>query len=180
MTVEKKEWISALADGELEGMELHRTIDRLRSDCELLDSWQYHHLIRDAIHSNLHQGVDIDLHLRVASALEREPTVLAPQRRQRTWLKQAAGVAIAASVTGVAILGIRTANEAPAAPATVAASSGEYVRMQPVLTAQNAEKPSPQTDELAPYLVNHNEYSVSSGMHGMLPYVRIVGYKVGH
>ena len=32
-------------------------------------------------------------------------------------------------------------------------------------------------NSLNPYLVNHNEYSASSGMQGVLPYARIVSYE---
>ena len=54
-----------------------------------------------------------------------------------------------------------------------------FLDIAPTLVAANPNPTEVQEDngKLAPYLVNHNEYSVSSGMHGMLPYVRIVGYE---
>jgi hypothetical protein len=55
----------------------------------------------------------------------------------------------------------------------------EYVRLEPQLASVAANPQLSNGEQLAPYLVNHNEYAVSSGMHGMLPYVRIVGHKVG-
>lgn len=178
MAEQKKEWVSALADGELAGDELRRGLDAMRQEPELLASWSRYHLIRDALHSNLEERVVPDLSHRVAAALEQEPAILAPQRAQRPWLRHAAGLAVAASVTGVAILGISKMN-AENGPVTVAANPPqEYVRLeQPTATA--AANPEVSNGEhLAPYLVNHNEYAVSSGMHGMLPYVRIVGHKV--
>jgi len=176
MADQKKEWISALADGELTGDELKHSLDALRNEPSLLESWSRYHLVRDALHSNLEAQVMPDLSMRVAAALESEPVVLAPQRAHRPWLRHAAGIAVAASVTGVAILGITSSREEGVAPTTIAANQPqEYVRMpQPVAGARVANG-----EHLAPYLVNHNEYAVSSGMHGMLPYVRIVGYKVG-
>ena len=36
--------------------------------------------------------------------------------------------------------------------------------------------PRTRKGRLDVYLVNHNEYAVSRGMQGMLPYVRIVGH----
>jgi sigma-E factor negative regulatory protein RseA len=176
MADDKKEWISALADGELNGDELRRGLDALRNDSALQQSWSRYHLVRDVLHSNLEARVMPDLSERVAAALESEPAILAPQRGHRPWLRHAAGLAVAASVTGVAILGITGINEEGEGPATIAANQPqEYVRM-----AQPAAQPKVSNGEhLAPYLVNHNEYAVSSGMHGMLPYVRIVGHKAG-
>jgi sigma-E factor negative regulatory protein RseA len=176
MADEKKEWISALADGELTGNELKRSLDALRDEPALLESWSRYHLVRDALHSNLEAQVMPDLSERVAAALDSEPVILAPKRTLHPWLRHAAGLAVAASVTGVAILGINGMNEEGEGPTAVAANQPqEYRRMeQPVAKAQ-----VPDGEHLAPYLVNHNEYAVSSGMHGMLPYVRIVGHKAG-
>lgn len=178
MAEQKKEWVSALADGELAGDELRRGLDAMRQEPELLASWSRYHLIRDALHSNLEERVVPDLSHRVAAALEQEALILAPQRAPRPWLRHAAGLAVAASVTGVAILGISKMNEENG-PVTVAANPPqEYVRLeQPTATAAASPEVS-NGEHLAPYLVNHNEYAVSSGMHGMLPYVRIVGHKV--
>jgi sigma-E factor negative regulatory protein RseA len=180
MNNDNREWLSALADGELQGEELQRGLDALRSDPELQASWQAYHLTRDSISSNLNHQVEPQLHLRVSAALESEPTILAPQRRQRPWIKQVAGLAIAASVTGVAIIGIQSMNGVGSEPAAVpVASTQEYLRLEPTQLAQAKEKAAQNSDALNPYLVNHNEYSANSGIQGMLPYVRIVGHKAG-
>ena len=180
MNNDNREWLSALADGELHGEELEQALDALRKDPELQASWQSYHLLRDTVSSNLNQQVEPQLHLRVSAALEAEPTILAPQRRPRTWLKQVAGVAIAASVTGIAIIGIQSMNGVDAGPAAVpVAAKQEYLRMEPTQLAQAKKKATQKNDALNPYLVNHNEYSANSGIQGMLPYVRIVGHKAG-
>ena len=137
-------------------------------------------MIRDSVSSNLNQEVAPQLHQRISAALESEPTILAPQRRPRAWLKQVAGVAIAASVTGVAIIGIQSMNGVDSGPAAVPlAQQEEYLRMEPTLLASGKETSAKSNDELNPYLVNHNEYSANSGIQGVLPYVRIVGYRAG-
>ncbi len=181
MNSNNREWLSALADGELHGAELEEALDALRKDPELQASWQAYHLLRDTVSSNLNQGVEPQLHLRVSAALEAEPTILAPQRRARPWLKQVASVAIAASVTGIAIIGIQNMNGVGTETATASplASKQEFLRMEPTQLAQAQKKASQESDALNPYLVNHNEYSANSGIQGMLPYVRIVGYKAG-
>jgi sigma-E factor negative regulatory protein RseA len=139
----------------------------MRGDPALRQRWGRYNLISDALHKNLPRQVDHDLHARVARALEEEPVLLAPQRRirpMRPWAKQAAGIAVAASVTAIAILGFQTLHSpevTPSAATTVTAAAAPG--------AANAVEDT----ELDPYLVNHNEHAVSAGMHGMLPYVRL-------
>jgi sigma-E factor negative regulatory protein RseA len=179
MNDDNREWLSALADGELEGAELKRALDALHNDAELQASWSAYHLIRDSVSSNLDEGVAPQLHLRISAALQDEPTILAPQPRRRSWVKQAAGLAIAASVAGVAVVGVQQMNSAGSAPAVqTVAQQQEYIRMAPTLVAEGKEKPQPKSEGLDRYLVNHNEYSANSGIQGVLPYVRIVGHKV--
>ena len=174
------EWLSALADGELQDGELERGIDALRNDPQLQASWKAYHLIRDSVSSNLNDEVDLGLHQRISSAINNEPTVLAPQRRQqRPWVKQVAGVAIAASVTGIAVIGIQQMSGVDSVAAVQpVAQQQEYIRMKPTLVAQKKEA-SQKNESLDRYLVNHNEYSANSGIQGVLPYVRIVGHKAG-
>ncbi len=181
MNDENRERLSALVDGELHGEALEGALDTLGNDPELQSSWRAYHLVRDTVSSNLDHSVAPQLYQRVASALASEPTILAPPRRERPWLKHVAGVAIAASVTGVAIIGVQSMNVAgPATTAPQVAQKQEYLRMAPTRLAEaNKEKPRPGGEALTPYLVNHNEYSANSGIQGMLPYVRIVGHKVG-
>jgi hypothetical protein len=40
-------------------------------------------------------------------------------------------------------------------------------------------QPPPENSRLNGYLVQHNEYAASSGVQGVLPYVRIVGHNSG-
>ncbi len=178
MAEQKNEWVSALADGELAGDELKRGLDALHQHSELLTSWSRYHLIRDALHSNLEEQFIPDLSKRVAAALEQEPVILAPQRHRRPWLRHAAGLAVAASVTGVAVLGISQMNEEQG-PATVAVTEPqEYIRLEQPVETLAVNPQVPNGEHLAPYLVNHNEFAANAGMQGMLPYVRIVGHKV--
>ncbi len=180
MAEQKQEWVSALADDELAGDELRQGVDALRQHPELLASWSRYHLIRDALHSNLEEQLLPDLSRRVSAALEHEPVILAPRHSRRPWFRHAAGLAVAASVTGVAILGIRQMNEESGAVSVAATTPApqEYVRLeQPPMVA--AKPKASGGEHLAPYLVNHNEFAVNSGMQGMLPYVRIVGHKAG-
>lgn len=181
MADDKREWISALADGELAGAEMSRALDALRNDQSLQSSWSRYHLISDALHGNLESRVDLDLHSRISKALESEPTILAPQspRKQRPWLRHVAGLAVAASVSGVAVIGFQQMNGVdsgvPAQTMAEAAPPQNFVRLTPQPVNVAVEKDSSQ--KLEPYLVEQHEYSVSSGVNGMVPYVRIVGHR---
>ena len=182
MAEDKKEWISALADGELGDGQLGKALEALRGDASMQTSWSRYHLIRDTLHSNLESRIATNLHQRIAAAIEQEPVLLAPQRPQRSWLRHAAGLAVAASVTGVAVLGVQQMNSSeqakPAATMAEVMQPQNIVRIEePAVAANSLPEGQQDNQNLAPYLVNHNEYSVSSGMHGMLPYVRIVGHK---
>lgn len=181
MADDKKEWISALADGELNHGALGKALDELRGSSEMQASWSRYHLIRDALHGNLEHGVDAQLHDRITAALEQEPVVLAPKGSSRPWLRHAAGLAVAASVTGVAVLGFQQMNS-PENTAQPVVTMAEVVKPENFARLERpveAAAANGDNDNLAPYLVNHNEYSLNSGMHGMLPYVRIVGHKSG-
>jgi sigma-E factor negative regulatory protein RseA len=180
MTDKRKEWVSALADGELAGSELASALDSLRNDPELQASWSRYHLISDALHSNLESNVALDLRERVSMALENEPTILAPQKRkQRPWLRHVASLAVAASVSGVAVIGFQQMNvvESGAPTATMAevTQAQNFVRREIQPVTVTAEKDN--SKQLEPYLVDQHEYSVSSGVNGMVPYVRIVGHR---
>ncbi len=181
MADDKKEWISALADGELAEAELSRALDALRNDRALQSSWSRYHLISDALHGNLESHVDMQLHDRISKALESEPTILAPQspRKQRPWLRHVAGLAVAASVSGVAVIGFQQMNNvdtgAPAQTMAEVAQPQNFVRMTPQPVNVAAE--TNNSEELPPYLAEQHEYSVSSGVNGMVPYVRIVGHR---
>ncbi len=183
MNKENREWLSALADGELQGRELERALDALQHDPELQASWQHYHLIRDSVSSNLDEAMDLQLHSRISAAIADEPTILAPRRQHRPWLKQAAGLAIAASVTAIAIIGVQNMNSVTPQP-TVAplAAKQDYIRIEPTLVAAGPEKSREKADEgrdnaITPYLVEHNEFANNRGMQGVLPYVRIVGHR---
>ena len=179
MNNDNREWLSAMADGELQGDELQRGLDALRKDPELQASWGAYHVIRDSVSSNLNDEVAPQLHQRISAALEDEPTILAPQVRRRPWVRHAAGLAMAASVAGVAVIGVQQMNVADSGQAVqTAAQQQEYIRMVPTLVAEGKSRPTQNNAALDRYLVNHNEYSANSGIQGVLPYVRIVGHKV--
>lgn len=183
MANEQDERVSALADGEFDPRQLDGLLARMGEDDALRARWARYHLISDALHNNLTRGTKIDISQRISAALEQEPVIFAPVwarlRPSRRMVRQAAGVAVAASVTAVAILGAQWVNQEQPAVSMAMAGGGA-----PTLVAmeQAAPEVAPDNQEvwmrsLDSYVVNHNEYSGSADMHGVLPYARLVSHE---
>jgi len=178
------EELSAFMDDE--APEARRLAERLSRDPELQARWSRYHLIRDAMTEHLTYA-EFDIAARVSQALENEPTVLAPRRwhlppRARKVARQVAGLAIAATVSAVTV-----EHSAPAAVAQAASGSARVATATPGRPPARVVQFVPENRPLKPevrsklsnYLVNHNEYSVTSNMQGMLPYMRIVSAHSG-
>jgi len=108
MTNPSDERISALVDGELDQQEHQAVVDELLAHGENRKVWGRYHLIGDTLKRSLPGGIDHDFSSRVMAALENEPTVLAPMPQTKSsWRQRAAGLAVAASVAAVAVLGVQ-------------------------------------------------------------------------
>lgn len=169
-----KEKISALVDGELDGIEAVRLLDRMSGERPLQAIWESYHLIGDALRNDLAPSGDVDLVQRLHRSLEKEPVPLRPARRMPAAAKPIAGFALAASVAVVAVLGVQRFTGDPSADGAAAGMVADL--------GAPAAGPMRRTPEQAAlearingYLVNHSERA-GNRMHGMLPYVRIVGY----
>ncbi len=176
--VDAGENISALVDGELEHHEINDMIQELRDDVHMLRSWERYHLISDVLRKNLASHLSPDFCQQVSLAIEQEPTVLAPQRhslRLSPFMRQVAGLGIAASVTAVAILGTQYyiggsgVTAAPMAQNQSAPTDAQFARIA------IPESPQPIPSNVNRYLVNHNQHA--AGVQGVLPYARIIGYR---
>lgn len=186
------EQLSAFLDGELNSDEQWRVLSRMQGDSTVRTRFERYQLVSDALRNNLPAASLPGLAQRVSQALEREPVVLAPRRRawrMRPFAKQAAGMAVAATIATVAVLSLHTgspdgalngnqlASTTPAAVATGPASVGPAsvgALASPMrLVSDSSEDAQARLNR---YLVNHNEYSAASSMPGMMPYMRIVSY----
>lgn len=189
MNDDMKEQLSGLMDGEFEA-HADETIGQLINSRPLREIWWRYHLISDVLKQNLPDLIDRQLAEKVADSISDEPVVLAPYRIVKNqFFKPLAGLAIAASVTAIAIVGIQNRNEPqpnlPAARVADAAAtyntnisqqytfpvSATLVTRQPGEPVENVEPNS----RLNSYLVNYNEFRASqNGVHGIIPYVRII------
>lgn len=173
------EKLSALLDGELEANELEQTVKQTAGELSMRETWGRYHLIRDAMRGQLDSLAPAGFADAISSRLQSEPSILAPRRRSGIRIKATrwvAGMAVAASVASVAIVGVRwVAPDQDRSPQLVAQSveSADYLRSGG--TRWQAVSADVEND-LNMYLVQHNEFTPTTGMNGVMSYVRFVGY----
>jgi len=187
MTNKIDEQLSTLVDDELANYDA--VLEQVAADPELKARWSRYHLMRDVITGHMPEQPVGDIASRVSQALEDEPAILAPvHKRKRTpkipfIMKQVGGLAIAATVSAVAVITVQqTQEETLTTPTEIAA-------VQPQPQTQSSAQVRYVSDtsgldtavqsKLSGYLLNHNEYSVSANMQGVLPYMRIVSETPG-
>lgn len=199
--------VSALMDNELSRRECAAAVAGLAEDPSLRATWQRYHLVRTALRREPHYPVATDLAARIAARLDESG---APDRRRVGVLhwpvrrhprfagvyKGAAGLALAASVAAVAIVGVRTLApvtmpgtapsaalpQAAVAPARDSAteplSVGTSLAAAPKTSRRGIHWETAQPDlenNLNAFLVQHSQFTRTSGM-GVMSYVRIAGY----
>ncbi|TVR63451.1 MAG: hypothetical protein EA420_07415 [Candidatus Competibacteraceae bacterium] len=176
--------LSAMVDDELGLPEMDLALRRLSRDHELQDCWERYHLISDVMQSHLPDALDLDFAARIRRAVEADPLPRPTAKPLPAWYKPVTGFGLAASVVLVALLGLKQGQidpasppeahlaAAPAVPAALPATA-RVVALNPQIDDSN----QPVEARLSPYLVNHNGYASMNSMHGMLPYVRMVGYQ---
>lgn len=156
--------ISALMDGELESHEIAETLRALRHSPELRSEWCDCQLIGAALRRE--RGLEIDVTARVMSALEIEPTILAPKPgRANEWRRPA--LALAASAAGVAVVAWLALSPGRESSPTLAAVPVAGVRVATTVQSQS-------TPRLQEYLVAHQAYSPSGAMVGGARNIRTV------
>jgi sigma-E factor negative regulatory protein RseA len=163
------EKISALMDGELEEHQARQQFARMKENADLLHGWNTFHLIGDALRGERLLAADIAERLKERLALE--PTVIAPRRRSLRRVT-AYMLSAAASLSAVALVGWIALFDSPLASRTEQAAA-PAVPPQLVLPApQLAGVPSDGT--MNEYLIVHQEFSPSTALQGLAPYIRSV------
>jgi len=158
------ERISELMDGELEAREAQRQLARIKRDEELAYCWSTFHLIGDALRGE--RPLSREISSRVATQLANEPTVLAPRsftpKRAATY-----AVSVAASLSAIALV-VWIAFNNPLAPTEIA-------KALPALPPAPVELANlPSEGQMNDYLMAHQEFSPSTEIQGLAPYIRSV------
>lgn len=168
MTDEKKEQLSAFIDNEAYDSSI---IEQTEQDAEISATMTRYSLISDVLHNRYSAGSH-ELASRVHDSLNNEATLIAPKQWVKTpkIMKQAAGLAMAATVAAVAILVVGDFSPANRPETTVVIGP---VTDKPIRMTSEVQR------KLNGYLVSHTEYSASSRMKGMLPYTRIASFAPG-
>jgi sigma-E factor negative regulatory protein RseA len=181
MTAKRQELLSAFVDGELNAQELDELLVLMDSDENARNDYLRYQHASDTLRGYSRQKQPVDLSARISQALAAEPAYqpssVAKKARVFTlpdWFwKQTAGLAAAASIGALAVVGVinqpQNAVTQPLAQAestqpqttTVAATNRWTVGEQEV------------EDRLNNYLVDHNEYA---GASGLFSYARVVSY----
>lgn len=186
MTVNYNEQLSALVDGELQGEQLVQVLDLLKTDVQAQQQLQRYQHTSDVLHGFTTKLHPTDLSTRLALALEDEPihTMNSVPKAKvlpfpaQLW-KQISGLAIAASIGALAVVGVMTQpeNQLVSTPLQTAAYNVAN-DAQPQLASGNRWTVSqPEVEErLNTYLVDHNEYA---GASGVFSYARVVSYDAG-
>ena len=163
------EKISALIDGELEEREARQQFGRLKQDEELAQCWATFHLIGDAMRGEnpLSQGFGE----RLAQRLAGEPTVLAPRRIAARRLV-AYALSAAASLSAVALVGWMALFNNPLAPQPDRAQAPNATTPAAVPDPSATLASVPSEGRMNEYLIAHQEFSPSTEIQGLAPYIR--------
>ena len=172
MSEEMRERLSALVDGELEEAQAEELIEHVLSDSHLRLAWERYYFVTDAVRNKVSNIVPRNLAQRVRQHVESEPLAFIQRRERRVALKPVFGLALAASVATLAVIGVYTLNREEGNPSPQPLA--QITTGDPVGMRWNVSQPTIES-RLNGYLVNHSEY-LGNGMQGMHPYARIVGY----
>jgi sigma-E factor negative regulatory protein RseA len=180
MTEQIREQISAIMDGEMESTSCSASI---KSE-EFKQTWFRYHLISDCINNRISTYHDITLSKNISEAIQSEPTILSPSS---IYLKPIAGLAVAASVAALAIIGIQQLqspqdpNSSQTVPVAQVQTPSPQIEYGVPVSLPKSGTPRPvqvkmQSDmRINRYLLNHNEYRTNMGVGGVSPHVRLIG-----
>lgn len=185
------EALSAVVDGE-QNAAADDVLEVISSEQSARDQWARYHLIGDVMRDSLVDVAPQDFSQQLRAQINEEPTIIRPRKRNSSYRRPLAGLAIAASVAAIAVTGVGRIAPETQAPVSVSLSPAVSVSAvtKPLLVAESDVSVKPAQDKqpelpsalhsqrrLNGYLVKFNEQRSSVGMPGVNPYVRIVGFE---
>lgn len=183
MNKEPREHLSCLMDGEISEETGRFLVRRLGADEQLCATWARYHMVRDCLRHADGVWVGESLAGRVQRAMEGEGLPVAEHKVRRTWLRPAAGLAIAASVALMAIVAVGPQSETtPTAGEGLAQQEAEL----PVFNSPQSLTPAPVSQQaslngqsasnsrMGAYLLRHYQATGATGRKGFVTFVPIV------
>jgi sigma-E factor negative regulatory protein RseA len=184
MSKESREHLSSLMDGEVNRETGRFLVRRLGADKELRATWTRYHLIRDYLRHQEGQFAEDDLSSRVRAAICDEPPVSKPGHWSDSWLKPAAGVAVAASVAMIAVLAVSNGNQTgpgsfnqgDSQTAAVESFTSPNINAMPTISqpVNLSGRSSESNQKMNSYLLKHYQVTGSAGGKGFVSFVPIV------
>ena len=159
--------ISQWMDGELSGHETQNQLTRVKQDAELHHCWGVFHLIGDVIRGE--HALSREFEQRVAARLASEPAVLAPRHRVSSRFATYA-LSAAASVSAVALVGWLAFFNNPLAPQPDLAQVP--IPLPPAAAPSEQLASVPSDGKMNEYLIAQQEFSPSTEIQGLAPYIR--------
>jgi len=179
---DKTDKLSSLMDGEVRDQDAW--FERLAKDPEMLQTWKRYHIARDAMKGQLSEHPKLDISAAVRDAIKDEPVIFTPVWKRlspRYLMKQAGGLAVAAAVGTIAVLSLQQTQLVSPDNSVIAKAANNTVTLQQNKIRQVSFTTREKLDaaveaKLSGYLVNHNEFSKSTRVSGVMPYSRIVSF----
>lgn len=159
-----KQKISMLMDGELSNEDAEILLGKIKNSPEVLQDWQSYHLIGDVLRQP--DCLSKEMGAAFFERLHAEPTVLAPQSKQKDKTEFFAMSAVA-SIMAMAFLAWISAS-IDTQPLPQQARQGDI----PVVS----DNSSPN-DTMNAYLLAHHEFSPGVDVRGAASYIRTVALK---
>jgi sigma-E factor negative regulatory protein RseA len=184
MTNNHDELLSAFVDGELQGDELDTLVTYLANNQDALRKVSKYQNSSDTIRGYAKRIPMIDLTAKISAEILKEETYqIASESKKKatvitfpkTWLKQVSSLAVAASVSAIAVVGIMS--QPSSSPETAILLTDNVTPSEIIQVADSDNRwtiDEPEIeDRLNTYLVDHNEYA---GASGVFSYARVVSY----
>lgn len=147
------ERISALFDGELSRFETRRWTNEVLSKQDLSERVTRYQMLGDVLREELPAKINLNFCEQVASKIA--DVSIEPYQKRREWLKPAGGLAVAASVALVSLLGLRVMTTPEADPVAIASLSGEAQQLRRELPAATQPTPANPATRLPITTVNN-------------------------
>ena len=160
--------ISALMDGELDPEEAAVVVDQFRKTDGLREQWAIYHLISDSLGQS--EVKPFDITRRVGVRLADEPDIRAVFAARSPRKHKPIAYAAAASIAAVAVAGWMSLQTMQ--PPEIARQNMAQNNLAPAAAVPAVPAAVSAPAQINDYLLAHREFSPSTSVHGVAPYMR--------